>query len=255
MSLFAQTRRQMLMGLASASAAAATGASAAGAVAPQEDLELLALADKLDGTTQAYTAAAHRVAQIVAEWSPQWPTPARETIRFHDGAKTHRGIDGWAIEMELWPQAKTENRRGIAKVGTPETFERGRDSKLAEYVRKMATPSQRGAQYPKRMAEEEAAAIEPARAYWAEVERIKSASGIEAAKAQEAETREVLHALVGAIVMKRETSITGLVIKAQAMQAWSKVGKWHRVLNIDATAWADEMAATIVRQAGAEAMA
>ncbi|MDA3857192.1 MAG: hypothetical protein PF480_02875 [Roseovarius sp.] len=43
--------------------------------------------------------------------------------------------------------------------------------------------------------------------------------------------------------------MTGLIIKAQAMQAWETVEPLYRSTNVDAQAWAEAMTATVLRQA------
>lgn len=247
MSLFSQTRRQILMGLASASAAAAVGLPASGATAQGEDQALLALADKLDGALQAHLDACTKVSSIAERWGPQWPTPDRKIYFYSGGSMKHRDILGRGIETP-WAERRPDIMH-VASIGTPEYYEASAERRRAEYNRKMATKSQRGAKSEKMWMERDAENAPIARAYWSEVERITKASGIKEAQALQKGTRDELRELVGSIVMSRENSITGLVIKAQAMQAWSKVEKFHRAVNPDGPAWADEIAATIIRQA------
>lgn len=241
------TRRQILMGLASASAAAAVGLPASGAIAQEEDQALLALADKLDGALQAHLDACAKVSNIAERWGPQWPTPDRKIYCYSNDSGKHRDILGWEIETP-WAERRSDIMH-VASIGTPEYYEASAERHRAEYNRKMATKSQRGAKSEKIWMERDAESAPIARAYWSEVERITAASGIKEAQAQEIETREALHKLVNSIVMHRESSITGLVIKAQAMQAWSKVERWDRICNVEGAVWADEIAATIIRQA------
>ena len=239
----ALSRRHVLLGLAaSATAATATGATAA----PQENPELVALADDLPAILAAYVAARENVAWIVAEWSPQWPVPAPEIFRFGDGCRRHVGIDGAGIETPFGVRGATH----VASIGTPEHFE-GRaayhDSRAAH---KAKTKSQRGMQSELRWAERDRAAIEPARAYWSEVERITKASGIEAATAQRTATLEAMRDQVGAIMRADDWTITGAIIKAQALGAWAEAGRFARAFNPDGPAWADQLAASILRHAG-----
>lgn len=112
----------------------------------------------------------------------------------------------------------------------------------------MKTKSQRGAKQMRRWAESDEALIAPAREYWSEVDRITEASGIEAAKVARSAALEALRELVGRIVFYRERTITGLIIKAQAMQAWEAVRPFDRGTNLVAMAWADAMTETILRQ-------
>ena len=243
MTTFIQTtRRRMLLGLAAASTAAAAGASAEGQAAQAEAPELIAMGDQLGGALAAYKSAALRVKEIGDQWGPLWPTPADEIIAYGGGSKMHRDIHGRGIRMP------GRYGKDVVYVGTPESFQKSAERHWANYERKMQTKSQRGAAPFKKWAEQDAAAIRPAGAYWSEIERITEASGIKAAtKAKEAAS-EALRFLVGRIVLFREQSITGLIIKAQAMQAWGEVDSFFRIVNPDGPAWADAMAETIIRQ-------
>jgi len=238
------TRRRMLLGLAAASTAAATGASAAGHTGPQEAPELLALADRLGGALDAYRAAKARVQHIAKTWGPRWPVPDECIVNYGAGCKTHRNILGEGIKTR-WGKSDLMDVRSL---GTPEYFEAEARSYWAEYERRMTTKSKRGADHARRWSERQAAAIEPARAYWSEADRITEASGIEAAQATLTASRDDLKELVGSIILYREQTVTGLIIKAQAMQAWAEVDAFSRHLHLDALAWSDAMAETVLRQ-------
>ncbi len=246
MTLFSQTRRHMLLGLAAA-ATTATATSATGpTTGPKESPELLALADKLEPISQAQRDALAARDVIVKEWGPQWPVAPREIIWYGAGSKKHADITGAGIATEWSKSGLTR----VQNLGTPEGFAASRDSHLREYERRNALPSKRGAMQFKTLADRDAALIEPARAYWAEVERITEVSGYEAARTRAEAAALALKEIVGAIVMFEERTIAGLVIKAQAMQAWSYAPLFQRALDLDVTKWADAMTATIIRQAG-----
>ncbi len=246
MTLFAN-RRRMLLGLATATAAAATGVTTSGAPAQQEAPELIALADQLDGTLAAYLAAVARVERIAKAWGPQWPVPVEEIQRWTGSSERYVDILGRPTELPA-PWGKGDKR--LVNVGTAECFKNDAAKHRAEYERKMKTKSQRGAKPHKLWMEQSAAAVAPASAFWAEVKRINEASGIKAAQAEQTATRDALQSLVSRIVLFQEHTVAGLVIKAQAMQAWGNVDAFTRAFNLEATAWADEMAATIVRHVG-----
>lgn len=236
------TRRRMLLGLAAASTAAATVASAGGQAADTEAPELLAMGDQLGDVLSAYKSAALRVKEIGDQWGPLWPTPADEIVSYGWGANMHRDIHGRGI--------KVPGRHGkdVVYVGTPESFQKSAERRWANYERKMQTKSQRGAKSEKFWAEKDDAAIRPAQAYWSEVERITEESGIKSAQKAKEESREALRDLAGRIVLFHEHSITGLIIKAQALQAWGEVDEFFRIVNPDGPAWTDAMAETIMRQ-------
>lgn len=236
-------RRSMLLGLVSATTAAVTGNTASGAPTSNEAPELLALADQLEGTLQAHLKAKEEVARIVSIWGPQWPQPDLRIVCYGPGCKTHRDIEGRGVKTEWAP--------GIMKVqdlGTPEHFEESAAYYRDEYERKMKTKSQRGAKGARKWAERKAALVEPARVYWEEVDRIEKASGIRKAQEAVSSTRDALQKLVGDILTFQERTITGLIIKAQAMQAWSNVDHFDQAFNRDAVKWADAMSETVIRQ-------
>lgn len=77
---------------------------------------------------------------------------------------------------------------------------------------------------------------------------ITKASGIERAKAAKLTAVTALEALIRCMIVREERTIKGHVIKAQAMQACSKVDNYRRIFNIKAIDWADAMTAIIMQQ-------
>lgn len=243
MNIATHSRRRILFGLGAA-CAAATASPEIGHALPAENPDLIALGDALPGAVGAYQDARATVAQIVAAWSPQWPVPDPEIIRYGQGCKTYRGIDGRGIEI-AW------GNRGVMRVpdlGTPEYFEGEWLRCQAEARAKAATKSQRGLKFATIWADRNRAAIASSAAYWAEVERITAASGIEAARGAEKEAREALHSLVGAIMATDEATIAGVIVKAQALNTWSEVEFAYRALNLQGQDWAENLASSIIRQ-------
>jgi hypothetical protein len=241
----ALSRRHLLMGLAASATAAASVAEAASA--PQENPQLLALADELPALTAKHLEARDRVRAIVAVWSPQWPVPSAELVRYGSDCKDYRGIDGWGLRL---PEGKGMPI-GMPKLGTPEYFEQQAAYHEREAARRAATKSKRNVEFHQSWAARERAQIEPSRAYWAEVERITEASGINEAQAQLAKARDALKAKVDQIMRADDWTIAGTVIKAQALQAWSGVDTLHRGFNVEGLDWADLVAASIMRHAQA----
>lgn len=240
----ALSRRRVLMGLGAA-CAAATATHEAGAATVAENPRLLALGDALPTTLAAYQGATDKVARTVAEWSPQWPKPDEKIMNFGSG-KSYRGIDGRGIEVKLatWVRAR------VPDVGTPEHYETELADRLKDIDRIAATKSQRGMKFQQFWAQRNRDAIEPARFYWSEVDRITAASGIEAAKQAKEEARRALHALVSEIMTEKETSIAGVVVKAQALAAWGSIDPFYQLTNVQAPEWAANIAAAIMRQGG-----
>lgn len=234
------TRRSLLMGLA-----AATAASAAGAQTAAENPTLIALGDALPTVKGDFVAARERLAGIVAEYAPQWPVPDEKIIRYSTGSKAYRGIDGRGIEMPWGKGGCTK----VPDLGTPEVFERSYAAHMAEAQRCAKLKSKRGMKAQLAWAEKDKEALPLSRAYWAAVDRIEKASGIEAAQADKTAAREKLAAHITAIMNVEERTIEGLIIKAQALDAWSEVGAFWRGINPDAAMWADSITAAIMRQA------
>ena len=239
----ALSRRHLLMGLAASATAAASVAEAASA--PQENPELLALGDELPALAAKHLEARDRVRAIVAEWSPQWPVPSAELVRFGNECKDYRGIDGVCLHLH----DVKGSMFGLIKLGTPEYFEGSAAYHEQEAARRAATKSQRRLKFHTLWAERDRAQIEPARAHWAEVERITEASGIDAAQSQLADAREALKVKVDQIMRVDDWTIAGTIIKAQALQAWSEVAAFHRAFNKEGLDWADLLAASIMRHA------
>lgn len=238
----ALSRRNLLMGLA-ASATAATVADAA--TAPEENPELVAMADALPAVLAGYVAARENVRAIVADWSPQWPVPDQEIICYGAGCKDYRGIDGRGIKL---PWGKSDLMR-MPQLGTPEYFAASAANHEAEAARKASTVSKRGLKFHLAWAKRDRANIEPARVYWSEVDRLTKASGIEVAKARLATAEAALKAAVDRIMTTDDWTIAGTVIKAQALAAWAEADHVSRMLNDRGPVWADRLAASIVKHA------
>ena len=242
----ALSRRNMLMGLA-LSATAVTMADAS--TSPQENPELVAMADDLPAVLAEYVAARDNVKAIAAEWSPQWPVPSEDIYRYSANSKQYRDILGRGVEMP-WGKGGLKN---VPQLGAPEAFEAEAIRHEAEAIRRAATKSQRGMKYNAAWAAKCRAAIEPARAYWSEVDRITALSGIESAQARKEAAGSALKAAVDQIMMADDWTIAGAVIKAQALSAWAEVEHIHRTLNDRGAHWADALAASIVKHASATA--
>ncbi len=213
--------------------------------APNENPELVAMADALPAVLAEYVAARDNVKAIVAEWSPKWPVPSADIIRFAEGCKEYRGIDGSGLEMALYPT----RIKMMPRLGTAEYFEVSAAHHGSEAKRCAAFKRERRMLSNLRAAEQERALIKPARIYWSEVDRITAASGIEAAQARAGAAQDALKAAVDRIMRADDRTITGAVIKAPALHAWTEVELFYRTLNDRGPAWAEQLAAPIVKHA------
>ncbi|NQY60773.1 hypothetical protein [Cognatishimia sp.] len=237
-------RRSFVAALA-ASLSSATAAHASGEQVAPEHPDLLAMSDRLPATLQSYKDAAAKVHSIAKTWGPQWPTPDPEIIWYGNGSKRHADILGRGIET---PWGKGGIMR-VQNIGTPEGFEAEYHAHTKEAERKSKFKSQRGMKSEIRWAERSKAQIEPAHAYWSEVERITAASGIEAAQVAETASRDALRSLVGDILTFEEQSPVGLGIKAQALAAFIELPPFWQMANPDSPKWLAGLTGTLARQA------
>lgn len=238
------SRRSFMTALTATLTAASAAEASRGPVATEHP-DLLAMSDRLPDALQAYNDAAGRVRAIEETWGPQWPTPDPEIIWYGNGSKRHTDILGRGVET---PWGKGGIMR-VQNIGTPEGFEADYQAHAKEAERRSKLKSQRGMKPALRWAERCKARIEPARAYWSEVERINAASGIEAALAAETTARDALRSLVGDILTFEEQSAEGLGIKAQALAAYTELPLFWQAMNPHAPAWMAGLAATLARQA------
>lgn len=236
-------RRSFVAALAG-SLTAAAASQASGREVVSEHPDLLAMSDRLPDVLRRYRDAANRVRSIEQTWGPQWPTPDPEIFWYASGSETHRDILGRGIET---PWGKGGLKR-VQSIGTPEVFQASYESHMREADRRSKFKTQRGMKTELNWAESARARIEPARAYWSEVERIKAASGIDDAIDAEKAARNGVRELVGEILTFEERGPIGLGIKAQALAAFIELPSFWQVFNPETPRWLAGLAATLSRQ-------
>ena len=84
--------------------------------------------------------------------------------------------------------------------------------------------------------------------YEAAKERVLRASGYSAANARLQAARKALSEVVGAIMAQPEQSMTGIIIKAQALSLWGR--NPQHILHVPAWEWPHQFAASVLRIAG-----
>ncbi|TPK70288.1 hypothetical protein FJ930_18355 [Mesorhizobium sp. B2-4-15] len=239
-------RRRLLLGLAAASTAAAavTVAPHAHSAAIQENPELVRLGNAFPAIAEEYRVAKNARSKIVKKWSKLWPSAPDEILtgRSH-GRVTERDITGhgiyrndklvgidscddldWYIDQaERILKGKSIDKRKIHGRDR-EGWEAHLDELVAEYT--------------------------VAAKYEAEQARILKASGYKAADERKSMATKALVAAIDAIMALPETTMAGVMIKAQALQAWGHADRWERLLTPEAAAWAPSLAATVLRLAG-----
>jgi hypothetical protein len=87
-----------------------------------------------------------------------------------------------------------------------------------------------------------------AKRYQAECARIRDASGISAAYKRETAAGKALTTHVDAIMSQQETSMAGVMIKAQALAAWSNV-PYCGLFSFEVREWGPKFGASIIRLA------
>lgn len=237
-------RRSLLIGLATASvtAAGATTATAAASEA-SENGELLRLGNELPAVSAGYLAAREERWSILAKWSPLWPV-APEELTTRGGKDIERSLDRHAIIREgnesalsvittddlQWYidraqrvlKGKTIDGRKIAGLTRPE-WEESLEDDLATYA--------------------------IAERYEAECNRIREASGYGPALAAYRDARTALMRLISDIMAQSERTMTGVIIKAQALSLTGEDDLFLDVA-IPGRKWASELSASVLKIAG-----
>ncbi|MGD1926348.1 MAG: hypothetical protein ACFB03_19500 [Paracoccaceae bacterium] len=244
-------RRALLAGLSAAltadlSASATTHAS--GAESTPEHPDLIEMSNRLPGVLQVYNDAAGHVQTIAQTWGPQWPKPDLRIVAYGPGTERHADILGFGIKTQ-W--GATPDTMRVQNLGTPAYFEAEHRESTKEAERQSKIKSKRGANYEMRRALRSKACIEPARAYWSEVERIETASGIKDALAARDVAHDALCGLVGDILTFEEATALGLGIKTLARAAFITLPLLTQMAHPDYPKWMAGLAKTLTRWANA----
>jgi hypothetical protein len=234
----AMNRRSLLLGLAAASTAAATGAAVAATV-PSENPELIRLGNALPGLVAEYKAARAERSSIVAAWSTRWPRVPDELLNGGcAGPDVERDMTGEAI---LHPHKWGGNRaRGIR---TAEELQCCHDF-LKDRVRRARTARTREraaehlAEYPPLLA--------IAHRYEARCKRVRDVSGYTRAHQRRQAAERALTETIRDIMATEETSMAGVVIKAQAMAATTELPAWASIIDGGLT-WGPKLADAVLR--------
>lgn len=246
-------RRRMLLGLAAASTAAATaGASAAPAPAVAENPELLRLAGELPALVDRYHDAWKHQRDTRGKWSPRWPTAPDEITQ--PGSKGAWGGYEQTFEGAALKRPNEEHPRQLIHSNSFRWQVR-RDERALKSKRLLTTGSKDGrnrAEWEAELAEDKRC-LALAENYEAETKRIRDASGYEASwKAHHAAT-DALAAHVALMMAEPDHTMEGLIIKAEALEAWNGVEWWQRSFKAAGADWHGKIAASVLRHAKASA--
>lgn len=246
----ALNRRRLLLGLAAASAAAAafTVAPAAHSATPVENPELVRLGNAFAAIADEYRAARDARIAIIEKWSKVWPLAPDEIIsdrqygndpieRDLTGSGLHRKganrplaiytcdeLDWYLTRAKRILKGKTIDKRAVGGLPDRAAWEDGLDQLVAEYT--------------------------AAAKYEAEKARILRASGYEAANRRKEAAAKALIEAIDSIMAQSETTMAGVMIKAQALAGWGLVQDWQRLLTPQAAAWGPALGASVLRMAG-----
>jgi hypothetical protein len=91
--------------------------------------------------------------------------------------------------------------------------------------------------------------------YEAEKAHILKASGYTAANQRQRAASKALIAIIDQIMKQPETTMAGVVIKAEALAAWGLVADWEQYLTMQSAHWGPALAASVLRLAGGEGAA
>ncbi|MEX0282117.1 MAG: hypothetical protein AB3N13_13120 [Arenibacterium sp.] len=238
-------RRRVLLGLAAASTAAAAPKTAD---AVSEKPELIRLADALPALVDSYTAQRDAVAQIVQDAAKVWPQAPREIVYFFEGSKPETDVRGAGISRVVFGRG---NFSQVWNYGTPDAFRQQIAQHKAKIARIMKTKSKRGLRSEKMWLARMEVALPLSEKYCSEIETIRTASGYKPARENLTVAQEALKEHIAAIMEHQPRTMEGVVIQAQAIQAWQQVAPIQRHLDLDAMKWPARMAASVLAQGGA----
>lgn len=235
-------RRRLLLGLASASAAGAaivaTGAAVGAAiVAAREGEALLILGDALPDVVAEHVAAEAAYWAVVKEWEPKWPTaPDALAVRSFDSRRLERGLRGYAIRPDgtydgyvkgqLSQARSIETSADILRhINTIDGYLRRLRPKHPLTAEQLELPSAERAELVKRLA--------LAGQYENAKRQTLKASGYPAADERQNAASAAMTALAGKIMAETPTTMTGVLIQAEALEAFGRL----RLAPFETAAW------------------
>jgi hypothetical protein len=242
-------RRRLLIGLAAASTAAAVPAAAIATAPtlPAENPELIRLGDMIATVAAEFHAAAQNEESVFAEWNHRLPRAPHE-LRQSDG-----GTDD--VERDLSGLGISENGQLVYVIGSDWFIHRRKGCEKALRSKRPRHPltAQQTAEIKDDLAQYrqwEATSLE----YEAERQRVFDASGYAAVKAARRAALTKFGELIRAIMAEPAESMTGVIVQAQALEAWGAVPLLDQVLATVSDkegVWATRFAAAVLRIASA----
>ena len=243
-------RRRLLLGLAAASSAAAlpvAALAATDAVPVTENAELLRLGDILPAVAAKYETALRHMQTAFTEWNPllpRCPVELRQSSGRNDEVERDLSGHGFSedghilyvtpAESFTWRREGCESalRRKRPRHPLTATEIAGLNRELVEWRRL------------------ETLALD----YEAERAKVIEASGYDAAKVDHRAALETFGDLVRSIMAQPAEGMAGVIVQAQALEAWGTVPLLDQVLATVADkegVWATRLAAAVLRIASA----
>lgn len=231
-------RRRLLLGLAAASTAAAVGVEVALA-APAENPELVRLGDELPAVEAAYRAARAHQNAVDREWAPQWPIAPEELAaeNWDHTARLERDFYGAHHGRKIRTSSSLEWRINNARSALKSRAKKNhwlRQMTLEEWERELVEMSR---------------LHEIALRYEAECDWITKAANYRGSWEATHETAQALAQHITNLMEQPETTMAGVIIKAQAMAAWGRVDREDQVWSFAHPQWPGLIAAAILRHA------
>ena len=240
-------RRKMLLGLAAASTAAATGTHASERVI-RENPKLVALGDDTLSLQEGYLAARAECMMIADEYASKWPLAPEPILAFGSGCAPEGDLTGASISRIVDERGDFEQ---VWKYGTPEYFENAIKYHKSRIAHISTTKSKRGLEFEKRWLQRSKEALPLSQKYVAQIAQLREQSGYAAARERQGEALEKLRQHVSEIIKAGASTMEGVLIKAQALVAWSHVDVFDKDVNPEGRRWAESFATTIIAQAEA----
>lgn len=246
------TRRSLLAGLAAASAAVAVPVSAV-AMQGAENPVLLALAGEVEPIAAELIAANADLKNCRTEWEPRWPS-IPDALKFSYQLGSHYShaetLKGLALQDETGRNVmvlKTEHLDKSA-VAIRAALRRTRRSANpfrahSSYTWGLCLSAEEWAVELEQIADLRAIAV----AHEAEQARVREASHILERKARREAARTALADIVSRVMAERPETVEGLIIQAQAMEAWKGADPWQKAMLAMDKPWASDFASSLLR--------
>lgn len=243
--MFHLNRRKMLIGLAASSTAAASKLQSQPAKS-LEDARLIELSDALPKLHSTYIEARKSKAAIVKETKEIWPLAPEEIVTLSWG-ELETSITGAGIKRIIPGRCYNGEARHW-QVITPNGWKARIRNHKQDIARIEKTKSKRGLVRSQTELAKARKALRLSKKYYADIERIRKASGYDQARESGEAALAALKANVDASMNIQAKTMVGVVIQAQALAAWGDVTPYRRAFDVEALGWPQKIATSIITQ-------